>query len=37
MPSFSTGVTSTKLPSGSRRKIVENNRTIAGRPIGLPS
>ena len=37
MSSFSTGVTSTKPPSGSRRRMVENSRTIAGRPIGLPS
>ena len=37
MSSFSTGVTRTKRPSGSRRRMVENSRTIAGRPIGLPS
>ena len=34
--SFSTGVTRTKLPSGSRRRMVENSRTSAGRPIGVP-
>ena len=34
--SFSTGVTSTWLPSGSRRRTVENSRTIAGRLIGEP-
>ena len=37
MSSFSTGVTSTWRPSGSRRRTVENSRTIAGRRIGWPS
>ena len=37
MVSFSTGVTSTWLPSGSRRSTEANRRTIAGRPIGWPS
>jgi hypothetical protein len=31
------GVTRTKRPSGSRRRMVEKSRTMAGRPIGLPS
>ena len=34
--SFSAGVTRTKPPSGSRLRMVENRRTMAGRPIGLP-
>ena len=34
--SFSTGVTRTWRPSGSRRRMVENSRTIAGRRIGVP-
>ncbi len=37
MSSFSTGVTRTWRPSGSRRSTVENSRTIAGRRIGAPS
>ena len=35
MPTFSTGVTRKCLPS-SRLSIVENSRTKAGRPIGVP-
>ena len=35
MPTFSTGVTRKCLPS-SRFRMVENSRTRAGRPIGVP-
>ncbi len=37
MVSFSTGVTSTKLPSGSRRRIEAKSRTISGRAMGRAS